>query len=117
MFVPSNPLSQLHSNMTLERETIMTNLFKKQQKQSPLAAIALLSVLLGAQIAAFAGVNIGGDGSMPPAFNFGFNSAVTAYSLFPADARTQQMFIVGACQSHYSRYTDYNECIYGAEQA
>jgi len=103
--------------MTHERETMMTNLFKKRRKQSPLAAVALLSVLLGAQIAAFAGVNIGSDPTLPPSFNFGFNSAVTAYSLFPSDARSQEMFIVGACSSHYSKHSDYNECIYGAEQA
>ncbi len=97
----------------------MTNLFKKQQKQSPLAAVALLSVLLGAQVGAFAFSDPGGPGSggMPPSYNFGFNSGVDAYILFPSDKLAQDSFIVGRCTGHYTSHTDINECEYGASQA
>ena len=91
--------------------------FTKQQNKLSLPAIALLGVLLGAQVGAFAFQDPGGGDDMPPAFNYGFNSATLAFSLFPSDAQAQKMFIVGRCNSHYSKATDYNECIYGAEQA
>ncbi len=88
----------------------MTNLFKKQRKQSSLAAVALLSILLGVQGAIVAVA----DSSMPFSFNYGFNIGTSAESRDPADAGAT---IVNACTAEFGYSTlatsDYNECKYG----
>lgn len=96
---------------------MMTNSFKKQRKQSPLAAAALLSVLLGAQTAVFAGINIAAGGGTPYSYKLGFNVGANGVynGLSPADIATN---LGNACHSAFGSGTgnqDFNECIYGGQ--
>ena len=111
VLAPSNHLSQIHSDITQERETILTNSFKKQRKQSPLVAVALLSVLLGAQTAVFAGINIG---NTPYSYNFGFNiGANSVHARLSAQATAANIF--NGCMGAFGGGVGFNECVYGGK--
>ena len=84
------------------------NLNKPRRKPGAIT-VAVLSLLLGAQIAAFA------DYYQYP-FDYGFNSGRTAKlaGLSPSEAAA---YDVGRCTGHFTLYADINECEYAASLA